>query len=192
MTKQEIIEVLETKVDWKEFNRSMTFSQAGDKVIIWMDGSVSEMSSGTHPHLNEYKNIIHMFHPCGMGNDSFEYQLEGFVTETDDGNYITEDGRILTLNEALNESIEDGDFTDWIENWKDEALRAWEESYAPNAGAKKGYYEIYGITWDGESEILEGTKDECLTDWSNYHELDGFAMLDNEEIGIIEAESPSA
>jgi hypothetical protein len=122
---QKASEVLES-IDWKEFNSRMTFAQAGDKVIIWMDGSISDMSSGTHPHPDECENILHIYHPCGMGNDSFEYQLEGFVTEHGD-DYITEDGRILTLNEALSESIDEGDFTEWIEGWKREALQVIEE-----------------------------------------------------------------
>ena len=119
--------VLES-VDWKEFNTLMTFSQAGDNVIIWNDGSVSEMYSGTYPHPDKCDDILHIYHPCGMGNNDFCYYLDGWTEETEDGNYITSDGRELTLKEALSESIENGDFVDMIEGWKEEALNAIEES----------------------------------------------------------------
>jgi len=116
-------------VDWKELHSAMAFSQAGDKVILWWDGTISTMDSGTYPNPDSMEKILHIFHPAGMGNvDHQSSYFENWGTEQEDGTIsVDETGEIMTLSEAIADCVENGDFTDWYEGWENEVMQEFEE-----------------------------------------------------------------
>jgi len=123
-TKQEEKSMILEWLDWVEFHKLMAFSQAGDKVIVWDDGTISTMDSGTYPNPEIMDKIVHIYHPCGMGNTDFSVYFDGWGTRNEDGDVIVDDtSEVMDFNDALVNCIENGDFTDWIEAWKSEALR---------------------------------------------------------------------
>jgi len=138
MTENEVIKVLESVVNWVEYNKVTTFSEYGTQVIIETDGSVETMGSNTRPTDDYAGDILYMTDAIGYGNIDQDYYLDGWGEVIEDGDFfLTDDGRKLEIKEAIEEAIEDGDFTDDIQKVKDQSLFVWSE-------AMRNYREGFG------------------------------------------------
>lgn len=120
------IESLVAKIDMTELHHAVVFSNSGDNIIVWEDGTFDILSSGTYPGETEEEYII--IKAQGIGNiDSTQYS-NGFYTQTElqmeNGLfYNPETGRELTLNEMVAECIDEGEWGSFASDIKNQ-LRA--------------------------------------------------------------------
>lgn len=118
------IETVIEKIDFTELHELRTMTEGFHQpIIIWDDGSLLLLSS------NEWPNTDRQFYSLnttGRGNVETSTYADGWADEEMDedgdrtGNYITDDGRILTEDEMIIECIHDGDWSEVYEYWKDE------------------------------------------------------------------------
>lgn len=126
MTKEEIQEILDEKVDWEDVHTRTVFSNYGDTIHIRTDGTVFELGSGTY--LRDYSEIIGRIPVVGYGDIDDNDYLDGWGEwDRDNDTFTTSDGRILTIEEAIQEAIEDGEWTSLIEEWKQSVMEEYLE-----------------------------------------------------------------
>jgi hypothetical protein len=111
------------KVNWKEFAGEYLLAQGGTKVIVWKDGTITTMGTGTAPHPEVCEYILHIFTPLGINNVDTDVYIEGWAHYDNTGNIVVDDtGEIIDIKEAVQVCIDDGDINDWIEGWKESIL----------------------------------------------------------------------
>ena len=107
-------------LDYDEIRRISIFESG--KIWIHQDGTISHVTNGTVP--NPAENTVIAILPCsGRGNVDESYYAEGWATQTEDGNYITDYGRILSPDEMIEECLASGDFSESDEKIREYILR---------------------------------------------------------------------
>ena len=119
-------------------HEDMVCSQRGMGVWVYEDGTITTVTSGTIPS-NE-STVVCCF--TAWGKSSTEEYLEGWgewdpYAET----FYTDDGRELTENEAIKEAIQDGDWTDQEQQWRDEIRYAIEQEQERDEENEAARYE---------------------------------------------------
>ena len=108
MEKEQLEKIL-SDLDYDKIREYSIFSEG--KIWIHRDGSISHVTSGTIPNPNN-SDVIAILHCSGRGNVDESYYAEGWATQMDDGNYITDYGRILSPDEMIEECLASGDFSE--------------------------------------------------------------------------------
>ncbi len=117
MTAEQVEEVLRAKVDWTAIRRARVFGDAGDRVLVFTDGSYEVMDSGQHYRDEDAAGVLGSLDVWGLGEIDRTDYFEGWVQKQEDGRYVESDtGRVLTEEEALEEAVEDGDWGDEVED----------------------------------------------------------------------------
>jgi len=107
-TKEEVEKIIDS-LDFDEIRRISIFESG--KIWIYNDGSITHVTDGTIP--NPVENTVIAILSCsGRGNVDESYYAEGWATQMDDGNYITDYGRILSPDEMIEECLASGDFSE--------------------------------------------------------------------------------
>lgn len=108
-------------IDWIEFHKAMRHYDYGMNLWIYEDGTIDVQTSGTYPGNNS--SVVAIIKTWGSsGSDECYY--EGWGTwDRENEEFTTDDGRVLTEMEAIDECIENGDWTEQIESWKEEIKR---------------------------------------------------------------------
>jgi hypothetical protein len=117
MSIQEIEGILED-LDWIDIHKRCVFSAyPGGTINIFTDGSVEELPQNTG--YRDDSQVIGTLRAWGRGNtDTYAY-LDGWGEVSEDGeSFIVDDGRVLTINEAIEECIECGEWSEWIAHEK--------------------------------------------------------------------------
>ena len=119
MNKEKLEKIIDA-VNIPDLHYRMTKGDSGEKVWVHRDGSLSTVGSGTIPNPNTEENdanfVVAVF-PCqGRGNLDEGYFAEGWATQQEDGTYLTDDGRILSADEMIDECLETGDFQNEYES----------------------------------------------------------------------------
>jgi len=130
MRKEEVVKILEEKVDWVSILRKMTFGGYNEKVIIWDDGSIGSLDPSTY--FQDETHILGCLRAPGMGNLDDTPYLDGWG-KLEDGKFSTDDGRMLTYEEALEESIVMGEWEDTYIEWRRQIMEEWEEEATASA-----------------------------------------------------------
>ena len=127
------LEELFEKIDWTKLHIEQTLHpDYNDSIIIWAeDASIEVLSSNNYYDTDEY--CLHM-RTEGFNNVDPTPYAEGWTDEEMDeydnhtGNYVESDtGRIMTLEEMVFECIEEGEWDDLYEHWKEKFRRDYEE-----------------------------------------------------------------
>jgi hypothetical protein len=118
--KEDVKKILD-KVDWISIHSEYVFGNYNDTINIFDDGTYEVLSSNTT--YQSYERVIGIIQIQGFGNiDYFDY-LDGWGEWNEEKEiFITNDGRELTREAAIQECIEDGDWSSYIEEWKREIL----------------------------------------------------------------------
>lgn len=128
-TKKQIEEILDTKVDWVAVHKAYCFPLHGyrTQIHIFTDGSISEMAPNTSYQIVP-GDLIGTICAEGIGNlDSSEY-LDGWLEYNKKNDiYIIADhmpdaGKRLTFEQAVNLAIEDGEWDEEIQYWKERIM----------------------------------------------------------------------
>jgi hypothetical protein len=118
----EVNKIIEA-VNWKEFAAEYLLAQGGTKVVIWKDGTITTMGTGTAPHPEVCEHILHIFYPPGINNVNTDVYIEGWASYNDDYEIVIDGtGEIIDIETAVQMCIDDGDIDDWIEEWKEEIV----------------------------------------------------------------------
>jgi len=107
--------------DWTEIHKSYALCDWGTDIYLMPDGSYFTLEHSTRPGPDcHYIGIIRA---QGNNLDRTEYSA-GWAEWLDDaehyGQYRTEDGRILSCADMMAESIENGNWSDLYDAWKEE------------------------------------------------------------------------
>ncbi|MCP3924541.1 MAG: hypothetical protein GY714_18360 [Desulfobacterales bacterium] len=128
----EIIETVKNEINFIEFHKDLAFNDFGMKLLVWEDGKTTIMSQNSMPMDPSEKYITF---PCwGIGNVQSDNYSEGFYTQTeeqsDNGMFLNPETETeLTLSEMVSECIEEGDFSEYHEEWLLEIERKFKENY---------------------------------------------------------------
>jgi hypothetical protein len=121
MTMEQIEEVLR-EMDWTEIHKARVFSDYGDDVVLYTDGTFSAQGSSTYYRDPDAAGVISYLKCWGQGNVDRTDYFDGWLAPNEDenvyGDYVTLDvtgtgydaGRVLTEDEAFTEAIEEGDW----------------------------------------------------------------------------------
>lgn len=129
-----IIENVKNNIDFIEFHKDLVFNDFGMKLLIWEDGKTSVISQNSRPMEPSEKYISF---PCwGRGNVDDSIYSEGWCEQEEDehghftGSYINlETKEIMTAESMVIECIEEGDFSEYYEEWILEIERKFREDY---------------------------------------------------------------
>jgi len=111
-------------LDYDEIRRISIFESG--KIWIHQDGTISHVTNGTVPNPAE-DTVVAILSCSGRGNVDESYYAEGWATQMDDGNYITDYGRILSPDEMIEECLASGDFSESDEKIREYILRQVED-----------------------------------------------------------------
>lgn len=108
-------------INWEKIHKEMITGSYNKHIEIYDDGSHSAMDSG-----NYTQNAVAILVGYGGGNIHIQEYAEGWATEitdTEDENYCCyrhdETGEIMTADEMVNISIEEGEWIELEEEWKE-------------------------------------------------------------------------
>ncbi len=125
-----------------------TLVRTDQKVWVYRDGKISIQTSGTIPNPNNERQPILILDSRSYdiwNSDYFEGW--GHFDEADESEniFITDDGRKLTREEAVMECIEEGDWTEWREEFEEEIIRELEQEreYQEQKELEKAAQEEY-------------------------------------------------
>ena len=118
-TKEEVERIIDS-LDFDEIRRISIFESG--KIWIYPDGSITHVTDGTIPNPAE-DTVVAILSCSGRGNVDESYYAEGWATQMDDGNYITDYGRILSPDEMIEECLAYGDFSESDEKIREYILR---------------------------------------------------------------------
>lgn len=115
MTIREFRDFLENEVDWVQIHKLSTFGNYGDSINVFTDGQIRVLSGNTY--YQDYSNVALTINAEGRGNIDIWAYLDGWGEWDQNSDiFMTDDGRSLTTDEAIEEAIETGDWTEWISN----------------------------------------------------------------------------
>ena len=116
--KEELEKILNELVDWEHVHRDMVLGQYGQNLEIYADGTHEVLSHGTYTHC-----AVAAMKTIGSGNIENSYYLEGWGHyDSETGIFIADDGRELSFEEAVEESVAEGHHCELYEQWKEEIL----------------------------------------------------------------------
>lgn len=118
MTIEQIEEVLEN-VDWTEVHKLRVFSDYGDSVVIFTDGSLYVQGQGTYYRDPDAAGVLGYLRCWGQGNIDRTYYYEGWATPVEDG-YLVDaegvygelEGQVISEERMIEICIEDGQHDD--------------------------------------------------------------------------------
>lgn len=105
------------RIDWTEVHLDYALRPYGDQICINADGSHFIIDSSLS--LRENGDVIAILKCQGNNIDRTTY-YEGWAEPQDDGTYLTDDGRELTYEEMITESIREGEWNDLYDDWEQE------------------------------------------------------------------------
>jgi len=112
-TPEKLTDQIMEEIDLIELRKTLALSGSGS-VWIYYDGSFEFHESNTRPS-GKGRAIIATIKTAGRGNIDEDWYAEGWAKYDDEKDaWITEDGRKLSPDEMIAESIEEGEF-DWYE-----------------------------------------------------------------------------
>ena len=125
LSKQEVEELLD-EIDWVKVHSQIVFENFGNNICIQTNGKIFSIEQGTS--LRDDDEIIGLIPCIGLGNiDTWDY-LDGWGKWYQwKREFETNDGRILDENDAILEAIEDGEWQQYIDEWKKSMMEQWQE-----------------------------------------------------------------
>jgi len=101
------------KIDWNQVHRDMVLNDYGMNIEFYEDGSHALLSSGSYT-----QDAVATMKTTGRGDRNDEYYLAGWGTLDDyTGMFHADDGRVLTLEEAVEACVEEGEQHELYEGW---------------------------------------------------------------------------
>lgn len=117
------------EINWIKLHKEMVGYNANETICIEKDGTINNIGSNSSPSPEYAKNIIATLTTWGRGNmDTTPYSDNWTEYDKESDTYTTEDGRVLTEDEMIDECIEEGEWIDQIDMWVEEINSQIEES----------------------------------------------------------------
>ena len=120
-------------LDWIQLHKESAFSDHGASILIWHDGKIEVQDSGSSYRTDDEYLTLPV---VGRGNLDEGYYAEAWATEELDenenwtGNYIEDTtGKVMTADEMITDCIEEGDFINEIETWKETLRQKYKDEY---------------------------------------------------------------
>jgi hypothetical protein len=144
MTIERIEDVLR-QMNWTEIHKARVFSDYGDSVVLYTDGTFSVQDSSTHYRDPDAAGVIGYLRCWGQGNIDRTVYYEGWAEPVEDGYLVSgagyEDdeiyGTVISEDRMIEIAIEDGQ---WQDDY-DEAVEAILESVREE---RRYRAEVYG------------------------------------------------
>jgi hypothetical protein len=128
MTLEEIKKVLDEDVDWVRVHKELYLNDYGTSLYIWTDGDITTLSANTM--YQDSSKIIGSLKCWGADVDRAAY-LDGWGNfDFDTGIFISDDGIEMTEEEAILECIEEGDWLNAIDFWKEKVIEQYEDEFS--------------------------------------------------------------
>jgi hypothetical protein len=146
MSKEEVQKVLD-EIEWSEVHYLTVFEDYGSTIHVKTDGTFFVLGSGTY--LRDYSEILGTIPVVGYGSiDHWDY-LDGWGEwDRENETFLTDDGRTLSIKEAIEECIEVGEWQTFIADWQKSLLEQWQED-VENEEERKRLQEAQEI-WEKE------------------------------------------
>lgn len=135
----EQIESIVENMDWTEIHKARVFSDYGDSVVLYTDGTFSVQDQGTYYRDPDAAGVIGYLNCWGRGNIDRADYFEGFAERVEDGehegmydicgDHPAAEPWLVDEDEALRIAIEQGDW-DYREDI-DEFMSRYEEETVP-------------------------------------------------------------
>ena len=132
------IDRLIKKIDYEEINKLSTLSDHGTSIYVWSDGEISTLGQGSTPNTDEWYAVL----PAqGRGNIDESFYADGWAVALDDDDpaipedadpyerYYQEEetGDIMTADEMIIKCIEEGEWSDYYNDFENEIRRQYDE-----------------------------------------------------------------